>query len=95
MDNQLMNLGLTEKNGKIVVSSCDIARVFEKEHDKVLRYIVRLNCSSEFSTANFCESEFVNDQDRTYKEYLLTRDGFRIDPVAISLPCGILECFRE
>ena len=29
MDNQLMNLGLTERDGKAIVSSRDIARVFE------------------------------------------------------------------
>ena len=71
MDNQLINLGLTEKGGKAVVSSRDIALVFEKEHDKVLRDIASLNCSSEFSTANFGESEYVNDRGRTYKKYLL------------------------
>lgn len=78
MDHQLINLGVTENNGKIVVSSRDVALVFEKEHDKVLRDIASLNCSSEFSTANFGESEYVNDRGRTYKEYLLTRDGFTL-----------------
>jgi Rha family phage regulatory protein len=74
----LINLGLTERGGRIVVSSRDIARVFEKEHDKVIRDIASLNCSAEFSTANFGESEYVSDRGRTYREYLLTRDGFTI-----------------
>ena len=39
MDNQLINLGLTEKSGKAVVSSRDIARVFEKNHQHVMRDI--------------------------------------------------------
>ncbi len=37
--NQLMALGLTEQDGKGVVSSRDIARVFEKRHDNVIRDI--------------------------------------------------------
>ena len=37
MDNQLVKLGLTERDGKAVVSSRNIARVFEKEHRRVLQ----------------------------------------------------------
>ena len=36
MDHQLINLGITEKGGKAFVSSRDIARVFEKNHQHVI-----------------------------------------------------------
>jgi phage regulator Rha-like protein len=39
MENQLMALGLTEHDGKAVVSSRDIARVFERRHTIVMRDI--------------------------------------------------------
>lgn len=78
MDNQIMVLGLTERNGKVVVSSRDIARVFEKEHKNVLKDIRELRVSAEFSRLNFEQSTFVSDRGKEYPEYLLTRDGFTI-----------------
>ena len=56
MDNQLINLGLTEKSGKVFVSSRDIARVFEKRHDHVLRDIREIiERDPEWGVSNFGE----------------------------------------
>ncbi len=69
-------LGIVIRDQKVVVSSRDVARVFEKDHDKVVRDIRDLDCSPSFSTANFGESVYTSDRGRTYTEYLMTRDGF-------------------
>ncbi len=78
MDKRLMVLGLTEQNGKVVVSSRDIARVFGKRHDNVLKDVRELKVSEEFGLLNFEESSYTNEQNKQQPEYLVTRDGFTI-----------------
>lgn len=73
-------LGLTVRDGRVVVSSRDVARVFEKEHNKVLRDIRSLDCTDNFRLSNFGESSEVadtgNGTKRSFPIYLMTRDGF-------------------
>jgi len=79
MDNQLLNLGLTEKDGKAVVSSRDIARVFEKRHDHVLRDIRNIITNDvEWGLPNFGEMSYLDSYGRNQNEYAITRDGFMI-----------------
>ncbi len=78
MGNNLMELGLAERNGKAVVSSRDIARVFDKEHKNVLKDIRELRVSEEFSRLNFEPSNYLDERGKTYPQCLLTRDGFTI-----------------
>lgn len=79
MDNQLMNLGLTESNGKAAVSSRDIARVFEKEHKNVLRDIrFIMDSDPEWGLLNFEQSNYINEQNHNQPAYVMTRDGFTI-----------------
>lgn len=78
MENNLIYLGLTERNGKVVVSSRDIARVFEKEHRDVLKSIRNLNITDDFRLRNFAQSTYLNEQSHEMPEYLLSRDGFTI-----------------
>ena len=77
MDNQLVKLGLTERDGKAVVSSRDIARVFEKEHRRVLQD-VRTIAENDlvWGLHNFVQSTYTNEQNKSQPEYLITRDGF-------------------
>jgi anti-repressor protein len=63
MDN-LIELGLTERGGKAVVSSRDIARVFEKEHAWVMRDVRDLKESDEFGLCNFVQSSCANEQNK-------------------------------
>lgn len=63
-------------NGQPVTDSLMVAEVFGKEHDKVLRDIRELECSPEFSLANFGESTYTNDRGRQYPRYIITQDGF-------------------
>ena len=71
-------LGLFEKKNQVVVSSRDVARVFEKRHDNVLKDIRELKISSEFRLLNFEESNYLNEQSKQQPQYILTRDGFAI-----------------
>ena len=79
MDNQLINLGLTEWAGKAVVSSRNIARVFEKEHRRVLQD-VRTIAENDlvWGLHNFVQSAYTNEQNKSQPEYLITRDGFTL-----------------
>jgi len=63
-------------NGKTVTDSLTVAEVFKKDHDKVMRDIRELECSEEFSLANFGESTYRNDRGREYPKYFITQDGF-------------------
>lgn len=69
-------LGIFISNDRPVVSSRDIARVFEKRHDNVIRDIENLECSKSFSLLNFEESIYETERGKEYPEYLITRDGF-------------------
>ena len=79
MDNQLINLGLTEKSGKAVVSSRDIARVFEKNHQHVMRDIRNIiENDAQWGASNFGQSSYMNEQGKSQPEYLISRDGFTL-----------------
>lgn len=47
------DLGIIIENKRPVVSSRDVARVFEKEHFNVIRDIKNLECDEEFNAINF------------------------------------------
>lgn len=61
---------------RVVTDSITVAEKFGKAHDKVLRDIRNLDCSKEFSLANFGESTYTNDRGRVYQKYFITQDGF-------------------
>ncbi len=71
-------LGIVVRGDRIVVSSRDVARVFEKEHPKVLRDIRELSCPEEFRLSNFGQSSYLNEQGREMPEVLMARDGFTL-----------------
>ena len=60
---------------RVMASSLDIAKHFDKEHKIILRSIRNLECSEEFAKCNFvlCSYE-VNNRKQPY--YLITKDGF-------------------
>ena len=80
MDNQLMNLGLTERDGKVVVSSRDIARAFEKEHKIVMRDIRGIiEQDPDWGDGyNFVPIFETDSYGREQPVYLMTRDGFAL-----------------
>ncbi|WP_249652565.1 Rha family transcriptional regulator, partial [Lysinibacillus sp. D4A1_S13] len=52
-----------------------VAEVFERHHDHVLRDIKNLDSSKEFNLHNFGEVEYKDNMNRTYKKYLIKRNG--------------------
>lgn len=75
-----MNQLITISNGQVVVSSRQIADDFEKRHDHILRDIelLKVNLTPQNWGMLFIESEYRNENNRIFKEYLLTRDGFSL-----------------
>ena len=74
--NELINI--SNQGGKLVVSSREVARNFEKEHKDVLETIRNLIAENSAVKNTIIESEYVNSRGRKYPEYLLTRDGFSL-----------------
>jgi Rha family phage regulatory protein len=75
-----MDLGVKEYNGVIVVSSRDLARVFGRRHNNVLRDIRELirkvnKVDPSFARENFISSKFMN-RGKYHPEYLLRKNGF-------------------
>lgn len=75
-----MNQLTTISNGQVVVSSRQIAENFDKRHDHILRDIelLKVNLTPQNWGMLFIESEYRNENNRIFKEYLLTRDGFSL-----------------
>lgn len=75
-------LGLIEKDGRVLVSSVDVAEHFEKRHKNVVRAIENMKIDEETRGLNFEPSSYsVETGNGVYKEYpsyLMTRDGFTL-----------------
>lgn len=79
MTGQITTLGVIEQQGQAVVSSRDVARVFEKRHDNVLRDIRTIvDCNNDFNQLNFEGVEYRDAKGEMRSEYLMTRDGFTL-----------------
>ena len=65
-------------NGKLCVTSLQVADAFEKEHKNVLADIRNTvsKCSESFTGLNFQLSEYTDSTGRKLPMYLLTKDGF-------------------
>ncbi len=65
------------QSGQDVTTSLIVARVFNKEHNKVVRDIESLSCSNHFRVANFGEATFQNPKTgQSHKMIEMTKDGF-------------------
>lgn len=84
-------------NNKVVTTSLQVSKVFEKTHHNVLRDIRNLECSSDFQAFNFESSFYVRKlpNNATKKEpmYYLTRDGFTF--LAMGFTGKIAARFKE
>ena len=72
------NLGVVRQEEDVVVSSRDVARVFGKEHNIVMRSIRNLECSKEFAACNFALGSYKDSQNQERPQYFMTKDGFAI-----------------
>ncbi|EEV6048227.1 Rha family transcriptional regulator [Escherichia coli] len=68
------------KDGRLVTTSQAVADYFDKQHKHVLAKIDALDCSPEFTSANFSADvqtvEIGNGAERESRCYLITKDGF-------------------
>ena len=91
-------------NGVPATTSRNIAEVFGKRHDVVLRDIRNIlasNADTEFNLHNFVEIPYTDDKGRTYQEFLLTRDGAMMlimsynGPKAMAIKTAYIKRFNE
>jgi len=68
------------QNGQPITTSVEVARVFERRHDDVLKAIRKLLSDLDGEgVRNFAETPYTNPQNgQTYPAYHLTRDGFTL-----------------
>lgn len=99
---------VTSYNGVLVTDSLEVAERFGKSHKNVLQTIDNLvtNLAAEFSATNaepesyFIPSDYQN-RGKTYKKYLLTRDGFSLlvmgftGPAALHWKLLYIEAFNK
>lgn len=62
-------------SGQVFTDSLTVAEVFGKQHKDVMRDIRNLECSEEFNQRNFAPIDYTDDRNRTYRKYLIKRDG--------------------
>lgn len=62
--------------GSLTTTSKIIADYFGKSHRDVTKAINSLECSDEFSTRNFSQSEYKTGRGKSYKCYEITEKGF-------------------
>jgi len=74
--NKPINPRLDNNEGRVTVSSLDVADKFIKDHKNVIRDIEALECSLDFKRLNFEPSNYVDSQGVTQPCYAMTRDGF-------------------
>jgi Rha family phage regulatory protein len=67
---------VSNNNGQPMTDSRRIAKYFEKEHKHVLRDIENLICSNQFRQSNYGPSSYLNSQNKTQPEYMITKNGF-------------------
>lgn len=80
------DIAIHNTDGKLTVSSLQVAEDFGKNHNHVIRDIEVLieqmgHCpilDSEKSAQYFIESTYINERGREYKCYEITRDGFSL-----------------
>jgi Rha family phage regulatory protein len=74
------DLGIFEKGEDAWTTSRDLARVFDKPHNDVLKVITKTieECDQEFGQGNFSQSSYKNSQGKKQPQYMMTRKGFSL-----------------
>lgn len=77
--NEIVNYGIENRNGILVVSSRVLAKVFGKEHKHILETIDKLVESNTAEIqALFIETYYVASNGKKNREYLVTETGFTL-----------------
>ncbi|MGI6655235.1 MAG: Rha family transcriptional regulator [Desulfobulbus sp.] len=67
---------IRQRGSRLFTTSLDVAEKFGKRHNSVLRAIVNLGCSPEFSRRNFAPRDYLDNRGKTQPMYHIARDGF-------------------
>ena len=59
-----------------VTTSLAVAESFGKRHNNVVRDIETLDVTEDFNLLNFEQISYTDKMNRTYRAYVMTRDGF-------------------
>ncbi|MGD9576398.1 Rha family transcriptional regulator [uncultured Desulfovibrio sp.] len=68
----------TIHDDKPTVTSLQVAKVFGKRHDNVIRDIRNLAISQGFNALNFASTYYLDSKGEPRPAYIMTRDGFLI-----------------
>ncbi len=77
----MSDITLFNQDGRILASSLDVAEKFGKSHNHVIRDIEDIISKSDcpnLDSEMFVESTYQNSRGKTYKCYLMNRDGFSL-----------------
>lgn len=66
----------TNENGIVTTTTTEVAKVFGRRHDNIMRAIEKIECSDEFGALNFEGTEYSDVQGKVRNCYNLTKDGF-------------------
>jgi Rha family phage regulatory protein len=77
-DVKVGDLALEVVNGRVMVSSLQVAEHFGKRHKNVIQAIERLEIPEEFNRLNFQPVEYEDKKGEKRPAYLMTRDGFTL-----------------
>lgn len=74
----LNEITITNKDGRLTVSSLQVAKDFGKRPSDVHEAIENLTAENSAVKKFFTESTYINERGRTYRCYDITRDGFSL-----------------
>lgn len=76
----ITELGIFEKDMQAFASSVDLARVFDKPHNDVMKVIKKTveSCDVQFSQGNITQSKYKDIRGKNQPSYNLTRKGFTL-----------------
>ena len=90
-------------NGRPATTSLEVAKIFGKRHDNVVRDIRSIidNCPKRFTALNFEVSNYLDQTGRSLPMYIIFRDGFTLlamgytGPEAIRFKLAYIEAFNR
>lgn len=78
IDEQLPEIKVQWKDGKLITTSLNVAYIFEKRHVDVKRAIRNAKMSNDFRVRNFALVDFGDSNGDTHNKYEMTRDGWSL-----------------
>ena len=90
-------------NGRPATTSLEVAKIFGKRHDNVVRDIRSIidNCPKRFTALNFEVSNYLDQTGRSLPMYIIFRDGFTLlamgytGPEAMRFKLAYIEAFNR